>query len=289
MILLYFLFAELIYLFVKIILYFISSRYGKFSYDGFSAAGFNYNSKTDEFLSDENAWQKKFGYCHLYDVAAPFFRIIIDTEPIKFYYNNKNWLITFWKGQYGIVTGAEVGIYNTNEKKVNRKTMYLAPTSEELIDISFILNKKNEVISKVQSKRWWTASFKLGMFSWPKDLTMDISLTFPNGEMLEAFLNALRKKRYKEKDYRIKENTVSFTYKKPHTFKVFTRMLITDLITQRKNKKNVNLYNNYLEDIIDKNNIDDSVLKEDNVVLMNKIVPEILKNKKKNDEETEIL
>ena len=91
------------------------------SYEELSIAGFSYDAQKDLFYSTKNAWQKNFGYTHLYDVAAPIFRMIIDTEPIKFFYDNKNWLITFWKGQYGIVTGAEIGIYYTRQKKLIKK------------------------------------------------------------------------------------------------------------------------------------------------------------------------
>ena len=101
-------------------IYFLTIKFGKISYDGFSAVGFDYNAEKDIFYSAKDAWQKNFGYCHLYDVSAPLFCMIIDTEPIKFYYNNKNWLISFWKGQYGMVTGAEIGIYYTNHMMVDK-------------------------------------------------------------------------------------------------------------------------------------------------------------------------
>jgi len=111
----------IILILIRLILYFIVKKYGKFSYDGFSAAGFAYPPEKDIFYSTKNAWQKNFGYTRLYDILAPIFRIIIDTEPIKFNYNNKNWLITFWKGQYGIVTGAKIGIYYTTQQNIIKR------------------------------------------------------------------------------------------------------------------------------------------------------------------------
>ena len=49
-------------------------------------------------------------------------------------------------------------------------------------------------------------------------------------------------------------------------------MLISDIIRQKINKKNVNLYNKYLSDIIDNSNTHKQIK-------INKIIPKILKNK----------
>ena len=42
---------------------------------------------------------------------APRFQMVFDALPVYFDYQKKTWLIEFWKGQYGINTGAEIGIY----------------------------------------------------------------------------------------------------------------------------------------------------------------------------------
>lgn len=266
---------------VQVVLHIIVRRYGKFSYDGFSAAGFAYNPEKDIFYATRNAWQKKFGYTHLYDVLAPVFRMIIDTEPVKFYYNNKNWLITFWKGQYGIVTGAEIGIYCTKQQNVNKKTVYLPANDNEMLNMSFILYKNGEIITKVSAQHWWLAIFKLGMFSWPKELSTDINITFPNHEMLEAFLNSFKKLGYSSKNFTIIDNTFCFKYKKPRTRKVWTRTWLLDKIRQFWNRKNTKLYNKYLIDLIDDNGIDDSKTKESKkLVMVNEFLPDIIKNSK---------
>lgn len=278
MILLYFFITTIAYIIIKLILYFIVSKFGKFSYDGFTAAGFSYNSEKNMFYSTRDAWQKKFGYCHLYDVGAPIFRMIIDTEPIRFYYNNKSWLITFWKGQYGIVTGGEVGIYCSNVQKANKKTLYFPVNDNELLNMRIKLSKNGKEIASASAKHWWLAIFKIGMFSRPKDLNMDISITFQNKEMLNAFLNSFKKLGYTSKDFDVVHNTFLFTYKKPKTRKVWTRFWLTDLITQSLNKKNVNLYNKYLADVIDNNEIDDSKFNNKQLIMINDMIPDILKN-----------
>ena len=269
----------------KLLLNAIFQKYGKISYDGFSAAGFAYNSEKDIFYSTRNAWQKNFGYTHMYDVLAPFFRMIIDTEPVRFYYNNKNWLITFWKGQYGIVTGAEVGVYYTNQRNINKKTVYLPVSENEMLDMNLVLYKKGEEITRISAKHWWLAIFKLGMFSKPKDLTVDVSITFPNQQMLQAFFNSFKKLHHKKKSYSVDGNTFNFKFKKPRTRKVWTRSWLTDGVRQSANKRYVELYNKYLNDFVENNGIDDS-LENDGLIMVNDLIPDLIKNAPENTEKT---
>lgn len=275
MIILFLVILPIFLILIKLILFLIVKKYGKISYDGLSVAGFAYHSEKDIFYSTKNAWQKNFGYTHMYDVFAPVFRMIIDTESIKFHYDNKNWLISFWKGQYGIVTGAEIGIYCTKNPKVNKKTLYLPVKDSEMLDMRLILYKKGEVLTKVEAKHWWLAIFKLGMFSKPKDLTMDVKLTFSNQDMLHAFLKSFKKLGYKEKHYTIINNTFYFTFIKPRTPRVWTRFWLADKIRQFFNKKNVELYNTYLGDLIDDNRKDDSNSK--NLIVLKDFLPDLLK------------
>ena len=279
MIILWLFIIPIIFILIRLILILIVNKYGKFSYDGFSAAGFAYNSEKDIFYSTKNAWQKHFGYTHMYDVLSPLFMMIMDTETIKFNYNNKNWLISFWKGQYGIVTGAEVGIYCTSQQKVNKKTLYLPVSESEMLDMYVTLYKDGKVIAKANAKHWWLAIFKLGMFSKPKELTMDINITFPNKQMLESFLKSFKKLGYKDKHYGVIGNTFCFKYIKPRNHKVWTRTWLTDWVRQYINRKNVELYNEYLGDLIENNNIDDSkTLDNTNLIMVNKLLPDLLKN-----------
>lgn len=285
MIFLFFILIPIFYTLCKLIICFFIKKFGKFSYDGFNAAGFAYNPQKDIFYSTKNAWQKKFGYGHIYDVTAPLFRMIIDTESIRFYYNNKNWLISFWKGQYGITTGAEIGIYCTNQQEVNKKTIYLPASTSEMLNMSFILYKKDIPIMIVQDKHWWLTAFKIGMFSKPKELKMDINITFPNEEMLTSFLKSFKKLGYKNKDYRVIDNTFCFIFKKPRSPKVWTRNFLSDSIKQKLNHRNVKLYNKYLSDAIENNGIDDSLIPNNqNIILLKDLVPNILKNDYNDDD-----
>lgn len=266
------------YIFIKLFIFHIVSKYGKLSYDGFSSFGFVYDSEKHVFYSTKDAWQKKFGYCYFYDICAPFFRMIIDTEIIKFNYDNKNYLIVFWKGQYGIVTGAEIGIYCTNDKYINKNTLYFPVDKDNELNMCINLYRKKEKILTMCAKHWWLGIFKIGLFSYPKNLTMRISINFKNKKMLNSFLDSFKKLGYKSNDYEVYHNTFIFNYKKPRTPKVWSRFWLSDYFIQLKNKKNVILYNTYLSDIIDDNNIDDSKIQQNKIILINKFIPTIFKN-----------
>lgn len=275
MILLCFILILVCCLFIKISLYFFVNKHGKISYDGFNALGFAYDSDKEIFYSTKNAWQRNFGYTHFYDVAAPFGSMVIDTEPVRFFYDGKNWLITFWKGQYGMTTGAEIGIYYTEEKKVNKSTLYKPVCGEDTLDMGFILYKKNMELMKVHAHHWWLAGFKLGMFSYPKELSMDIQITFPNADMLDAFLTSFEKLKHSKKEYCICGNTFLFQYRKPHSKKIWTRNYLTDFIGQHNNRRNVKLYNKYLSDVIE--NKGDRVSSQNRIIL-NDYIPKFLQN-----------
>ena len=73
--------------------------------------GYLYEPYQDIFISRINAPQKVFGYTSFYDFSAPYLNMVFDYETIYFNYNARTWLIEIWKGQYGINTECELGIY----------------------------------------------------------------------------------------------------------------------------------------------------------------------------------
>ena len=76
--------------------------------------GFEYQISQDIFVTRLDAWQRDYGYRSLYDRASPLLGMAFDCEPVYFDYQGKTWLLEFWKGQYGINTGAEIGIYRAD-------------------------------------------------------------------------------------------------------------------------------------------------------------------------------
>jgi len=204
-------------------------------------AGYSYDPKQDIFYSNIDAWQKDMGYCRLYDEAAAPTGMIIDCEPIYFEYENKRWMIEFWKGQYDLTTGCEIGVYNTKDQDIYvpgtfNGTFYYCADAINQLHISYTLNKNSKPLFTRRGRHWWLTGFKLGEYSEPWELTMDLCITLKNVEMRDAFLSGLKKAGYLEKEITIYKNSVSLRFDKPRTAQPYTRSSQTDGIIQRKNK-----------------------------------------------------
>jgi hypothetical protein len=206
--------------------------------------GFAYDEEQDIFYSLMYPWQREYGYGRPYDKAAPLLAMIIDSEPIIFKYNNRLWLIEFWKGQYGMTTGAEIGLYVSSEDEHN-PIIFNSVNDDERLPLSYTLKRKNKVLLIRSDIHWWLTGFKLGVFSKLKDLVMDISITFKDEEMCNAFVAALKKSGYKIKHLRVLYNTVCLTYTKPHKKQPKARNFLMRYIMQKYNKHNCKLYNSF--------------------------------------------
>jgi hypothetical protein len=211
--------------------------------------GFAYDYTQDVFYSRLNCWQRNFGYFRLYDEACATFSMIIDCEPIYFRYNGMKWLVEFWKGQYGMTTGGEVGIYYTSGPDLNipsifNGTFYNAVKDEDRINMSFAFRKNGNLLFTRSAYHWWITGFKLAEFSQPSELTMDIILDLYNRQMAEAFVKGLKEAGYTESEYAVRGHRVYVHFDKPHTQQPFTRNSITVHLMQRNNKSFCDAYNN---------------------------------------------
>lgn len=153
--------------------------------------GFCYLLSQDIFSSRMDAWQRNFGYCAFYDRSAPRFHLIYDCLPVYFDYKGRTWLIEFWKGQYGINTGCEIGIYYADHI-VNpteyAHTVFQSVSDEDMLNLSFNLFKNGMAIANLCNKHWWLTAFSVGRFSEPVELYIRCSITFPDSLMAKAFL-----------------------------------------------------------------------------------------------------
>ncbi|SCZ10321.1 DUF4474 domain-containing protein [Alkaliphilus peptidifermentans] len=205
-------------------------------------AGYSYDLEQDIFFSNMYAWQRDMGYCRLYDEAAAPLSIIIDCEPIYFEYNDKRWLIEFWKGQYGMATGCEIGVYATDEPNIDVIGLFNGPFyycvgDDELLQMSFVLTKNGKTLFERSHKHWWLTGFLLGEFSEPSELIMNLYITLDNETMRDEFLKGVLAAGYLQEEIKINANTIGIKFDKAHTNQPFTRGKATDLITQRKNKR----------------------------------------------------
>ena len=203
--------------------------------------GYSYDSTQDIFYSNLDAWQRKVGYCRLYDEAAAPLGMIMDCEPILFEYGDKKWMIAFWKGQYDMVTGGEIGVYtealNLKILGLFEGSFYHCVSNDHLLPMSFTLRKNGKVLFSRAGKHWWLTGFKLGEFSEPSELRMDITITLENSMMRDAFVMGLWNAGYSLDRFTRVGNTVNLSFGTPVTPQPFTRTKPTDWIIQRKNEQ----------------------------------------------------
>lgn len=198
-------------------------------------AGFLYDPNQDIIYSRKDALQKKFGYCYAYDAYALFAFFVFDCEPIFFRHANKEWMIELWKGQYGIETGCEVGVYNrgdgdnspdlllldktigTRKNDQYHSKFYKCIDQDEYLQIAFRLYRNGkELFSRGPEYHWWLTGFRWGIASRPEDLVMKVSIKFSDAEMQQAFVASLQQMGYNSID--ISRSIVHFTFDTPHSF-----------------------------------------------------------------------
>jgi len=182
-------------------------------------AGLAYDRAGGCFYFLRNCWQRGFGYCRLYDEACPAFGMILDAEPIEFTYGGTRWLIELWKGQYGIATGAEIGLYRDGEEVKSplfTGTFYEAVPDSGMMKMSFTLKKNGRVILRRAGRHFWLSGFLLGEFSKPRALTMNAKIVFPGADMAEVFTGALENLGYTKREYSRTGSAVRLRYRKPH-------------------------------------------------------------------------
>lgn len=204
-------------------------------------AGYAYDPHQDIFYSTMYPWQRKMGYCRLYDEASAPLSMIMDCEPIYFNYGGKRWLIEFWKGQYGMTTGGEIGVYNTEGPDLDipglfNGTFYNCASDEDRLYMSYSLIKNGKLLFQRKDKHWWLTGFKLGEFAEPSQLKMYLTIALKDEEMRDAFLEGLVKAGYSTKEVLIHGNIVGLVFDKPRTPQPVSRIKGTDWVTQRKNE-----------------------------------------------------
>lgn len=177
--------------------------------------GYCYVPSEDVFSTRLDAWQRQMGYCKLYDDSAYHLHMIFDSLPVYFDYRGRTWLLEFWKGQYGINTGAEIGLYYADrilEDNELGQTLFQAVEDGDMVKMSFSLFKNDERISYLTGRHWWLTVFHVGCFSRPQELSMRASVTFPDREMAESFVRGLARAGYSHSDICRQCNTVTLSF-----------------------------------------------------------------------------
>lgn len=153
------------------------------------------------YTDDKNCWQQNFGFNEGYDSMAPLGMMNYDTVRVKFTYDNKEWLVQMWKGQYGYAfVGGEVGVYT---RKVGASgTHYNCAKQEDWLnmEMAFVWDKGRTgnyqtIFTRDYTKYWWCTGFVPGLETGaPRDQFRLIThITFKSTEMAELFCEAFEK------------------------------------------------------------------------------------------------
>src|SRR5215208_2317492 len=178
--------------------------------------------------------QRKFGYAFGYDASALGMSMVIDCEPIFFDYNGKHWMIELWKGQYGLETGSEVGVYTRpigstgpgyalldatvgqrpGDSAQSHNLFYDCASNDDKLMLQSTLKKDGQVLfTRGPELHWWLTGFKWGVFSHPDELTLDAAITLKDQAMLRAFQGGIAGRNYS--NLKVDGTTVSFTLEQP--------------------------------------------------------------------------
>ncbi len=123
------------------------------------------------YTNDKEAWQYNFGFGKIYDFVSPYILLEYDYVRVFFTYEDKDWMLQMWKGQYGMIFyGGEIGVYNRphSEDGVNDWTMYSCPKEEDWLKMEMTLYHQDvngvykREFSREYDKYWWCTGFKNG-------------------------------------------------------------------------------------------------------------------------------
>lgn len=181
--------------------------------------GYSYVRAQDIFTSRRNAWQRDFGYRALYDKNAVRLNMVFDCLPVYFDYDGKTWLIELWKGQYGICTGCEIGVYHAEsilDERERAAAHFSCAEDDEMPRLSFILWKGQHALARLRAKHWWLTAFLPGAFTPPADLSLYASIALSSPAMARAFYDGLIDTGFAASDITACGRTVSFTFKASH-------------------------------------------------------------------------
>ncbi|MBQ5677673.1 MAG: DUF4474 domain-containing protein [Clostridia bacterium] len=132
-----------------------------------TAAGYAYDQEQQVYYSTLEPWQRHFGFGDIYDDAAAYANMRYTTLKADFEYDGLLWRLQWWKGQYGILEGAELGVYTKDPNSTS--DFYDCADNDHLIDMSFEyyrtgsdFKKDNMLFYRHEEPHWWLTGFKVG-------------------------------------------------------------------------------------------------------------------------------
>lgn len=158
------------------------------------------------YANDKKSWQKAFGFARIYDYMSPYIGFEYDYERVFFTYDNQDFMVQLWKGQYLIGYGSEIGIYHRDADGLKRDENVLYNAADEkywaTMDMG-LYHQVNEgdapedyelLFRRPVDKYWWCTGFVAGMLrdNDPADeLRIEAVITFRDAAMATAFADEL--------------------------------------------------------------------------------------------------
>ena len=149
------------------------------------------------YTNDKEAWQYNFGFGKIYDYVSPYILLEYDYIRVFFTYENKDWMLQMWKGQYGMVFyGGEIGIYNRDhvDDGMSEWTFFNCPAEEDWLNMEMTLwheeldGSWTREFTREYDKYWWCTGFKNGHLRQEEpadELRLEGRITFKDEEMAE--------------------------------------------------------------------------------------------------------
>lgn len=185
------------------------------TFAGLSLMGYNVIGQKPYIYNndkDPECFQKNFGYNPLYDWGASLIDFSIETTKLDFNYDNKQYRIQLWKGQYisgsiGTV-GGEIGVYTRPKGSVGEH--YNCATEDDWLKMEMTVfwdefdnGEYLPQFSRNYDDFWWATGFVDGQLKNRNDsntLRVLGRITFESEEQAIAFDEAMSKKGFTKVD-----------------------------------------------------------------------------------------
>ena len=163
-----------------------------------NSAGYVYDEKQDIYYTALEPWQKNFGFIGGYDDAAGYLAMEYCTFRCDFKYAGKLWRIQCWKGQYALLSGAEMGVYNKDPDSGLQDDFYGAAGNDELLNMGFTFyktssdfNKRKPLFTRDMEYHWWQTGFKFGYCN-PTNCVVEMTIEAKDSKMADGIESGLR-------------------------------------------------------------------------------------------------
>lgn len=166
---------------------------------------YEYNADGDYYYLNDEKYD--YGYNYFYDEVAPAAVMFNDRVQIVFEYEEKNWLVQLWKGQYGwILIGSDIAVM-TADKTADGIEDFSFVTGDDKLEIKLNCSRKTDngfkqLFALDSAKHCFANGYSKGQLT---DCTAPLSelksyaeITFKSEEMAKLFANGLENAGFRE-------------------------------------------------------------------------------------------